>query len=169
MSIVTVSDLRLPFIGRLTRLKDLLGGLLQQGLQPQRLALALALGATIGLLPTVWGTSLLCILCAAPLRLNQLVVQLANYLVYPLQIFLFLPYLEVWEQLFSSQVLPHNLERLWQQLQSAPLATLQSYWQANLQAIFVWLLSSPLLLASAYLLALLLVERLRPEDDTADA
>lgn len=157
MSTVTVSNRAVP---GLNRLKNLLIDLLQQGLQPQRLALALAVGATIGLLPTIWGTSLLCLLCAGPLRLNQLVVQLANFLVCPLQIMLFLPYLNFGEQLFRSQLLPHNSALLWQQLQAAPLATLENYWQANLQAACIWLLSAPLLLALIYLFALLLVKQL---------
>lgn len=157
MSIVIVSDA----IPGLKRLKPLCSHLLMPGLQPRRLALALAVGASIGLLPTVWGTSLLCMLCAPLLRLNLLAVQLANCLVYPLQIVLFLPYLNLGEQLFHSQRLPNNPALLWQQLQAAPLATLQNYWQANLQAACVWLLSVPLLLGSIYLCTLLLVTLLR--------
>lgn len=143
------------------RLRELLVQQLRQGLAPRRLALALALGATIGVLPTVWGTSLLCLVCARVLRLNQLLVQSANLLVYPLQILLFAPYLKLGDLLFSGQHLPDSLDNLWQGLQQAPLQVLAEYWQANLQAIGIWLFSVPLLLGICFFLTLPCILRLQ--------
>jgi uncharacterized protein (DUF2062 family) len=161
MSTVTVAN-NLPLPGKKTfaRLKAVLQEQLQQGLEPRQLALALALGVSIGLLPTVWGTSVICILLAWLLRLNQLVVQMANYLVYPLQILLFVPYFQLGEKLFASNYLPTDLEHFLASLQQAPWQLLAQYWAANLQAALVWLLSLPLWLLASYWLALLLSKKI---------
>jgi uncharacterized protein (DUF2062 family) len=166
MSTVTVSKARIPGAKTFDRLKARLLDLLKQGMQPRQLALALALGATIGLLPTVWGTSVLCILFAWLLRLNQVVVQLANYLVYPLQILLFIPYFHLGENLFGSNHLPDNLDLFLTNLQSDPLLVLDQYWQTNLQAACAWLLSLPLLMACSYPVAKLLLRRLHPAESS---
>jgi uncharacterized protein (DUF2062 family) len=140
---------------------------MKQGMQPHQLVFALVLGATIGLLPTIWGTSVLCILFAWLLRLNQLVVQLANYLVYPLQILLFIPYFQLGEYLFGRNHLPDNLDLFLTNLQTDPLQIFDRYWQANLQAACVWLLSLPLLMACSYPVAILLLRRLHPAESNS--
>ncbi len=71
--------------------------LLSQGLSAHQLALAVAVGLTIGVLPTIWGSSLICVLISWRLGLNQLAVQTINYLVYPLQLALFVPF-AIWGQ-----------------------------------------------------------------------
>jgi len=134
------------------RIRDLLRALLAQGVTPRQLALAMAVGAAIGCMPLVWGTSLLCVSVAAVLRLNQVVVQAANYLVYPLQILLFLPYLKAGRWLFSgSDAGQLQLGSLLLYLREAPLQFLHAFWLLNLQALFVWLITLPLLGAVAFL------------------
>ena len=147
--------------GRFNHLKQQILWLLQQGLQPRQLALALALGATIGLLPTLWGTSLVCLLVATLLRVNQFAIQLANILVYPLQLFFFIPYFKLGGTLFSKPFPGEPSDIFWQHLKTAPLSVLNDYWLANLQAVFAWLLTMPFLLAAAFFISLLLVEQLR--------
>lgn len=160
MSIVTVSDFRFPGSRIFVRLKKQLLLLLRQGLQPRRLAWALALGLTVGILPTVWGTSVVCILLAWLFGLNQLVTQLANYLATPLHLLLLVPYFKFGTALFDEYPLPDSPGQLFAMLKSEPLATLELYWQANLQAIVVWGLSAPVLFGGSYLLASFLVRRL---------
>jgi uncharacterized protein (DUF2062 family) len=143
---------------RLDRPRNLLAQQLGRGLQSRNLALALALGVTIGLVPSVWGASLLCCFLAACFGLNQAVVQLANYLVYPLQIMLLVPYFKLGNNLFSGPNLSGNLTALPALLRSAPLETVDRFWQANLRAIAVWLLTAPLLLGVSYILALKLIQ-----------
>ena len=58
------------------------------------------MGAAVGLMPILWGTSLVCALLASVLRLNQAVMQAVNYLCYPLQILLFIPFCRLGEALF---------------------------------------------------------------------
>src|SRR5256885_328582 len=59
---------------------------LRQGITPEKIALTLALGAALGIFPILGASTLLCAIAGIWLRLNQPVIQLTNYLVYPLQL-----------------------------------------------------------------------------------
>jgi len=78
----------------------LLKHVLQVGLTPQKLALTLCLGIATGLMPLLWGTTLLAAGLAALCRLNQAAMQALNYLCYPLQLALFIPFCQLGEHLF---------------------------------------------------------------------
>lgn len=69
------------------------------GLSPHKLSLTLCLGAALGTMPLAWGTTFLCILAAARFGLNQGAMLAVNYLCYPLQLVLFLPFCRAGESL----------------------------------------------------------------------
>ena len=73
---------------------------LLQGITPGKLALTVTLGLIIGILPLVWGTSIICAILALLFGLNQAGIQAANYLVYPVQIFLFFPFYRIGAWIF---------------------------------------------------------------------
>ena len=66
--------------------------ILTSGLPPKRLAATCCVGIAIGTMPLLLGTTLLCLVIAARFRLNQLLLQTVNYLVYPLQLSLLVPF-----------------------------------------------------------------------------
>jgi len=134
------------------RLKAALRSLMKQGLSRRKLALTLALGVTLGVLPTVWGTTLACALIATALRLNQVVIQLANYLSYPLQILLFVPFVQLGQRLFGPSPTSMAFGDLLAGFQHDPGGTLQSLGGANLKAIGAWTLLAPLMTLGLYLL-----------------
>lgn len=70
------------------------------GMTPRKLALTLCLGAALGVLPLLWGTSLLCLLLAHLLRLNHVALQSVNYLLFPLQLALLVPFFKLGAWLF---------------------------------------------------------------------
>ena len=78
----------------------LLKRVLQGGLTPQKLALTLCLGGATGLMPLLWGTTILAAGLAALFKLNQAAMQALNYLCYPLQLTLFIPFCQLGEYLF---------------------------------------------------------------------
>jgi uncharacterized protein (DUF2062 family) len=78
----------------------LLKAVLQEGLTPQKLALTLCLGTATGIMPLLWGTTLLSAAFAAAFKLNQAAMQALNYLCYPLQLALFIPFCRLGELLF---------------------------------------------------------------------
>jgi len=142
-------------------LSTLIKDLLSQGLTKRQITLALVVGVSIGCMPLIWGTSLLCIIVACIFRLNQVMVQLANYLVYPLQILLFVPFLKAGEWLFiSGSHADVQLSSAFSLLKSSPLEFFQYFWLLNLQGLMVWLLSLPML---ACLLYFTISKRLNPQ------
>ena len=64
---------------------------LREGISPWRLALTLALGFSIGLLPFMGVPTVLCLGLALVLRLNLPVIQAANLLAWPMQLIALLP------------------------------------------------------------------------------
>lgn len=134
---------------------------LKQGICPRDLALAFALGATLGIMPLVWGTSLICIVIASWLRINQVVMQLANYLMYPVQIILFIPYLILGEKLFTTNFLPENHLLLLDQIKQTPYLIFSHFLQSNLQGLIAWLVLSPLVFTLVFRISHFLAGRVR--------
>ena len=71
--------------------------LLKQGMDPSRLSLALTSGAIIGVFPILGIATVVCGGVAAFFRLNHPAIQLANYVVFPMQLVLFFPFLTLEE------------------------------------------------------------------------
>jgi hypothetical protein len=127
------------------RVKKLLG----LGLDQHHLSLAACLGVTIGAAPLVWGTSLLCILFAFVFRLNQVAVQCANYLAWPLQILFFYPYFSSGIKLAGNDESIHA-EQFSGLLAAGPAEFFTALAGNNVWALLVWLLTAPLIAISSY-------------------
>jgi uncharacterized protein (DUF2062 family) len=70
------------------------------GMTPRKLALTLCIGIALGIMPLVWGTTLICVLLAHLFRLNQVALQSVNYLLYPVQLALLVPFFKLGTWLF---------------------------------------------------------------------
>lgn len=125
--------------------KQRLAALLRQGLAPGPLALAFACGATIGVMPSPWGSSLLCFVLAARLGLNQAATQLANYAAWPLQFVLFVPFFSLGQLLFGAGPETGDISALVALFQQDPAAALGKAWLAWGKALAAWGLLTPLL------------------------
>lgn len=93
------------------RLLDPLLALLRQGVEPRLLALAVTLGAGIGIFPVLGVSTIALTGLALPLRLNLPAIQLVNYAVSPLQLLLIIPFLRLGEMLLGAPPLPMTLEQ----------------------------------------------------------
>ncbi len=92
-----------PFTLLLKRkLRGLAGRIVTQGITPHSLAMTVALGVTVGILPILWGSTLVCALLAVVFGLNQAGIQAVNYLAYPLQFALLVPFYRLGERLFPA-------------------------------------------------------------------
>lgn len=126
-------------------------GQLKQGITPSRIALTVALGIVLGIFPILGSTTLLCALAGLWLRLNQPVIQLVNYFVYPLQIALLLPFYRAGETLFRQPHVPiFSVTDLMQRFQASPTQFLIDYGMVGVYGIVVWCLVAPLLIAAIY-------------------
>lgn len=124
---------------------------LRQGVSPHELALTLALGVTVAVLPVLGSTTLICALLAVWLRLNQPLIQLVNYLMYPLQLALLFPFLRAGEWLFRQPPVPlFSISALMERFSAGPGQFLLDYGRVGLYGLVVWLLCAPLLMAVIY-------------------
>jgi uncharacterized protein (DUF2062 family) len=126
---------------------------LKQGITPHQIALTLALGAVLGIFPILGVCTALCAVAGVWLRLNQALIQLVNYLVYPLQIALLIPFYRAGERLFGAEPVPiANVPDLVARFDADPWQFLIDYGRVGLYGITVWGLIAPLLIALSYLL-----------------
>jgi len=75
-----------------TEVRRIAAEALMQGISPRRLALTIALGFVLGCLPLVGIPTALCVLVAFAFRLNQPMIQVANYAALPFQMVLVVPF-----------------------------------------------------------------------------
>jgi uncharacterized protein (DUF2062 family) len=116
--------------------------LLRQGISPQKIALGMAVGVVIGVFPVIGSTTILCTAAALALRLNLPAVQLVNYLVYPLQIALLIPFFHFGAWLFGVDPLPISASELVSMFQTDLWLAIRQLWDTTLRAIAAWCLVS---------------------------
>ena len=137
-------------------------GLLNQGLTPDSLALCLAVGFVLGFFPVFGITTLLCVLTAGALRLNQVAIQVANYCGYPLQFILFIPFIRLGEYLFGLERISVNPADIFILAKSDFSLFLELYGLAISAACVAWLVvAMPLVLLLWKGLAVLLKAKMK--------
>ncbi len=132
------------------RLLDPLLALLRQGVAPRSLALAVTLGAGIGIFPVLGISTLVLTALALPLRLNLPAIQLVNYAVSPLQLLLIIPFLRLGETLLGAPRLPMTLEQGLAILASGISQALVTLSGAIFHAAVGWFVVMPLTLLMLY-------------------
>jgi len=134
--------------------------MLRQGITPEKLALSLSLGITLGVTPVLGATSLLCFLAAALLRLNLPAIQLVNYLVYPLQFALLVPFLRLGGWLFGNEAAGMPLGEMLQLARDDFWGAVALLGPATLQALGAWALSAAAATVVLYFALAALLRRL---------
>jgi uncharacterized protein (DUF2062 family) len=133
------------------RLVEPLVAQLKVGATPARLALALALGGVVGMLPVLGVTTGACLLLGLALRLNQPALQVANYAAYPLQLALLIPFFQAGARLFGQPPLALTLAELRAEVSASPVQAMGHWLGATLRAVAAWALVAPLLGAALFL------------------
>lgn len=96
------------------RFVDPLLAFLSQGISPGKLALTVAFGVIWGTFPVIGTNTVICIVTAMVFRLNHAAIQLVNYAVYPLQIALFIPLIQVGLWISGQGELEYTFAELWE-------------------------------------------------------
>lgn len=122
-------------------------GMLRHGLSPEGLAWSLAVGLALGVSPLFGTSTALCAGAAMAFRLNQPAMQLANYLAYPLQIALLLPFVRLGERLFGAPRLPLSLPMIEAALKADAWEAVGTLWTSLWHAGVAWLLVVPVPMA----------------------
>ncbi len=121
-----------------------------QGVTPQKMALTIALGFSLGVIPILGITTALCAIAAVRLRLNQPVIQLVNWLVYPLQLAWFLIFVRLGEWMMHAPPMPLSLSELIQKFHESPGKFLQEFGMTALHGLVAWLFIAPFLTAITF-------------------
>lgn len=132
---------------------------LRQGITPEKIALTVALGSVLAVFPVLGSTTILCAAAAASLRLNQPIIQLVNYLVYPLQFALLIPFYRAGEW-FGAPHLSLSIPEMVERFRAGPLRFIADFGTIALGGVAAWLLLAPLVAAPLYFALRPLLHRL---------
>jgi len=140
------------------RVRDPLVAELRQGATPEGMATSISVGAAIGLLPFLGTTTVICALAGRLFRLNHVALQVTNYLLYPAQIALIVPFVRLGEALTGAEPMPIDPATVVASFTESPAAFLAKFGMAGVHAFLAWALVVP---AAALLLRRLLLPSLR--------
>jgi uncharacterized protein (DUF2062 family) len=132
--------------------------LLRQGVTPEKIALSIVFGVTLGVFPALGVTTAFCAIAALAFRLNLPAIQLVNYFVYPIQIALLIPFFRLGEKLFGTQHLPLSVPQIYAMIHASMTGAVRTLWTTTWHAIVVWSLLAPV---AGILLYMVLVPVLR--------
>lgn len=133
---------------------------LQQGVRPRELALAAALGFSVGVFPILGTTTLLCLGCGVWLKLNQPILQLSNWAAAPLQLPGIYFFVRLGEWLTRVPPVRFSIAAELAGFKASPLQFLQRFGMSGLRGVLAWLLVAPLLVALLYVVLLPPLRRL---------
>ena len=117
-----------------------------------KIALCLAMGATLGVFPVLGITTLLCTVAAFVFRLNLPAIQMFNYLVYPVQLALLTPFYSIGSWLFKQESWLTPGENLITLIKNDFWGSMTSLWNLTLYAIFTWMVICPILVLVLYMI-----------------
>jgi uncharacterized protein (DUF2062 family) len=124
-------------------------GQLKQGITPEKIALTLSLGAVVATFPILGSTTILCLLIAFVLKLNQAIMQLTSWVFYPVQFALLIPLYRAGE-IFGTPHLALSIPQMMSRFKDAPLKFIGDFGLIALGGIGVWLLAAPVVTAVLY-------------------
>jgi uncharacterized protein (DUF2062 family) len=133
-----------------TKILSVVKSMLKKGMSLKKIALCISLGFVLGIFPVLGATTLLCTVAALALRLNLPAIQVVNYIVYPLQLIMLVPFYSTGSWLFKQQGWPSINKDLIGLLQNDFWGSMASLWDLTLYAILTWLVISPLLILLLY-------------------
>lgn len=138
--------------------------LLKQGVTPEKIALTVALGITLGVTPVIGSTTMLCTLAAVTLRLNLPAIMLVNGVVYPLQLTLLIPFLRAGAWMFRAEGPKLTVVQIFGLIRANVWHAIATLWIATMHALVIWLLAGCAISALIYLVLLMMLRRfwLRP-------
>jgi len=116
---------------------------LRQGATPEGLAASVSTGAVIGVLPLLGSTTVLCALAGKAFRLNHVALQLTNYLLYPAQLALLVPFVRLGEWIYGAESMPLDPSTVLTEFSAGPGAFLAKFAWAGVHGVSAWALTAP--------------------------
>lgn len=135
---------------------------IKAGISIEKLSVSLALGITIGLIPIYGITTIVVSLIALSLRLNFVAMQIAHYIVHPIQIALFIPFLKLGSTMLKSGSISFSVHQYIHLFKTDFWGTLKELWLVNLSAVGIWLIISVPLFLGLYYLLVYTIKKYKP-------
>lgn len=144
--------------------------LLTMGLSPTKLALTVALGFIIGIMPLLGVATLVCTALGYRFKLNIPALLLICYLASPFHLVLYLPFIKLGIWLFGASDFRMSFDEMLNLFREDWLMALNKLWLANMLGVLSWaLVSIPLGLALFFslrpLLRKMLSRKRRPREE----
>ncbi len=112
--------------------------LLRQGTSPGKLALTIVLGFIISIFPVIGTTTVLCTIVAIVLKLNLGIIQSVNWLAYPLQILLLVPFIEFGIFISDMKISIISVQQIKAVFNTGFIYALQTTWRILIGGIIGW-------------------------------
>ena len=128
-------------------------GQLKQGVTPHKLALSIAIGLLIGIMPILGLSTTLCLVAAYFLGLNHIAIQSVNYAAYPLQIIMIIPFVRMGEWILGRKKTPLDITTILHQMQDNLKIAFQKYFFLGLVGLLAWAILAPVILSIIYFLS----------------
>jgi uncharacterized protein (DUF2062 family) len=133
---------------------------LTNGITPEKIAWSISLGIVLGVFPIMGTTTLLCIAVGWVFKLNQPVLHIFNYAMYPLHLALILIFIRLGQQLFGVPLLSFSISELVDQFNASPLQFARDFGMAAVHGICAWLLVAPVAMVLIKLACMPVIRRL---------
>ena len=153
----------MPYRYARTKITTTIVSLLGQGITPRKIAVSMTLGIVIGIFPVIGITAIWCVIIAALFGLNHAVIQIFNWLVYPLQLILIIPFFRLGNALFQGAPLTVNLDKMLTSYQLDFWKTMVALWDMTLHALVAWGLACIIIGPILYGALLPFVNKLHPK------
>ena len=132
--------------------------LLRMGASPEKLAWSIAAGLLIGINPILGSTTVVCLAIAFVFRLNVAASQIGNHIVYPLELFLIIPFIRLASRVFHTEPMPLSASELLHAAREHPIDLTRRLWLWEWHAFVLWAILATVAIP---LLALILTPILR--------
>ena len=115
---------------------------IQKGLTKKKLVISITLGLIGGIFPVLGTTTVLCIGLTFLFRANHAIVQLVNWLVYPLQILFLVPFLKYGSDILGSSEFNLTINQILDDFKAGFLQGLETIGMAHVYGVIAWLIVS---------------------------
>jgi len=115
------------------------------------------LGVVFGTCPILGITTPLCLLVAFIFRLNHIVIQTVNYLVYPLQLAMVIPFIAFGERIYSQSATSLSILTITEQFKINYKLAFEKYFMLGVMGSSAWLITSPIIFLTVYYISKLIL------------
>jgi uncharacterized protein (DUF2062 family) len=123
---------------------------LTQGITPEKLGLTVAVGSACALFPILGTTTVLCLLVAIALKLNQPIIQLLNQALWPVHLWTIYVCVRLGEMIYRVPHVSFSPRHMKELLWNSPGQFFHQFGSTILCAVTAWLVLAPFFIVIVY-------------------